>query len=71
RGKTVVVTSHDIGSTLAHAQDVLLLKGGKVVSQGETGRALTEETIESAFGIRVSLVRAGESHTPVVVVKDR
>ncbi|RMG59940.1 MAG: ABC transporter ATP-binding protein, partial [Deltaproteobacteria bacterium] len=32
RGKTVVVTSHDIGSTLAHAQDVLLLKGGKVVS---------------------------------------
>jgi iron complex transport system ATP-binding protein len=52
---TVVVSLHDLALASAHADQVLLLEGGRVAAIGSTQDVLTEATIRSAFAVETLL----------------
>jgi iron complex transport system ATP-binding protein len=56
RGKTVVVTTHDLGQAMT--ADWVVLLAGVVVAYGEPSVVLTEENLAHAYGLRV--VRSGD-----------
>lgn len=51
RGRTIIVTTHDLGEA-AKAGHVLLLSGG-VVAEGPPGQVLTSSNLAKAYGIDV------------------
>jgi len=50
KGVTVIMVSHDINLAAMYGDCLLLLKEGRIVSQGPTDEVLTFETLENAYG---------------------
>jgi len=48
-GKTIVIITHDINHAMRFARRVVLLKGGKVYSEGRAEEVINMETIHSVF----------------------
>ncbi|HJR87046.1 MAG TPA: metal ABC transporter ATP-binding protein [Acidimicrobiia bacterium] len=55
-GKTVIVTTHDLGQAMA--ADWVVLLAGMVLAHGSPSDVLTEENLARAYGLRV--VRSGD-----------
>lgn len=56
RGKTIILTLHDINQAAHFADNLVLLKEGQVVASGCPGEVLSEELIEKVYGLKVTLV---------------
>jgi manganese transport system ATP-binding protein len=56
QGKTVIVTTHDLGQAMA--ADWVVLLAGLVLAHGRPSDVLTEENLARAYGLRV--VRSGD-----------
>ncbi len=55
RGKTLIISLHDINQALVYAQQVLLLQGGRLFAQGAPAEVLTAETIQTVFQVQAVL----------------
>ena len=51
-GRTVVVVLHDLAQALRFAQEAVVLSGGRVVTSGPVGQALTPARVEATWGVR-------------------
>ena len=58
-GAGVVVVLHDLNAAARIADDVVLLRDGRVVAAGESGAVLTPAPIEAAYGVAVEVGRTG------------
>lgn len=56
RGTGVVLVLHDLTQAARVADDVLLLRDGRVLAHGPADAVLTEERIAAAYGVRVAIV---------------
>lgn len=56
RGKTIILTLHDINQAAHFADNLVLLKEGGVLASGDPAEVLSEELIEKAYGLKVSLI---------------
>ncbi len=52
-GRTVLIASHNLGFAAEVADNVVLLKGGRVVVAGRPREVLTDEHLRSAYGVEV------------------
>jgi len=52
---SAVVITHDLNLAAEFADEILMLKDGKVAAYGEPREVLTVENIESVFGVKVLL----------------
>lgn len=52
-----LMTTHDLAAASAHADDVVLLKEGRVVARGDVDEVMTPEPLEAAFGVSVQVGR--------------
>jgi len=59
-GAGVAIVLHDLLHAGRVADDVLLLKNGRVLASGEAGVVLTPENLRAAFEIEVSVERDGQ-----------
>ena len=66
-GAGVVIVLHDLGHAASVADDVLLLKEGKVVAFGPVAEVLTEERVAEVFEVKVRWVEADEGRVLVPV----
>lgn len=55
--KTRICSLHDINMALHFFDEILLLKEGEIVAFGKTEEVLTEENIEKAFEVKLSLIK--------------
>ncbi|MCY0850495.1 ABC transporter ATP-binding protein [Sulfuracidifex metallicus] len=64
--KVVIATSHDVElATLA--RQVILIKNGNVIDQGEPSMILTEEKVSSLYDVKVKRISLGER---IIFVKE-
>ena len=50
-----LVVLHDINLALRYADNILLMKAGKLLAQGPVGEVLTQENIQNAFSVTAKL----------------
>ena len=55
RGKSVAAVLHSLDTILSYADDCILLKDGRVFSQGDAAEVLTEENLKSVFEIECTI----------------
>lgn len=72
-GSGVVVTLHDLGLAARFCDRLVLLSGGRIVSDGVPATVLTPETLETVFNIRAEIgMEAGRPFiVPMDVVRTR
>lgn len=66
RGVTVVLVLHDLAAAAAHADDVIVLDGGRVVAAGAPAETLTADLIGDVYGLDVEVL-ADSAGNPVIV----
>jgi iron complex transport system ATP-binding protein len=66
-GYTVVVVLHDLNLAAQYAEHILLLKSGRLESQGSVGEVLNARLISSVYGIPVEVVRLEDYPFPLLV----
>lgn len=60
-GASAVVITHDLNLASEFADDILLLRQGKIAAHGPPGKVLTREMIREVFGVDVLLDRNPDS----------
>ena len=65
KGVLVIVVTHDLGLAARFADRVLVLREGRLVSQGAPAEALSEQVMADVF--RISAYRAEFQHEAVIV----
>jgi len=55
-GIAIVMSSHDVNHSLRHADQVWLLRGGKLLAQGSSDRVLTPDNLQCAYDIPFRLL---------------
>lgn len=64
-GRTVVAVLHDLIQAARHAEHIVLLGSGRVLAQGAPSRVLTADTLRTAFGIEVTILKDPDSGGPL------
>ena len=67
-GKTVLFSTHDPNHALHLGCDVLLLKDGRILSQGNAVSCITDDNMHEIYGDSVELVHAGAKN--LLALKD-
>lgn len=54
--KTVITVLHDLNVTMNHCDHILLIKDGRVMTEGEPLKVLNEEVIQKVYGLKVKII---------------
>ena len=66
-GRTLVVVLHELNVAAAFADLLVMMKDGRIASQGPVGQAFTAEALADVFGLEASVLTDPESGRPVCV----
>lgn len=55
RGKTVIIVIHDINFVSCYADDILALKGGKLIKAGEAKQVINPQVLYDIYGMPISI----------------
>jgi iron complex transport system ATP-binding protein len=67
-GAAVLVVLHDLNLAAQYATRLVLMKAGRIVTDGTPAEVLTEERIGEVFGVRATVVRNPRCDAPAVFV---
>ena len=67
QNKTVVMVLHDLNLAARYAQHMIVLREGKVLSQGSPGEVMNPETVREAFGVEAQITADPHRGTPMCV----
>ena len=56
-GITIVMVLHDINQAIAYSDNVIGMKDGKVLVEGDPEEVITEESIRELYGIELGVTR--------------
>ncbi|MFC4563092.1 ABC transporter ATP-binding protein [Nocardiopsis mangrovi] len=71
RDHTLVAVLHDLNHACRYATHLIAMKDGRVVAEGDPAQIVTDELVESVFGLPVRVIPDPETGTPLVVPADR
>jgi iron complex transport system ATP-binding protein len=55
-GKTVIVTLHDLDMAVKYSDEMIFMKGGRVVASGPPGDILDEALLKSVYDIEMGIL---------------
>ncbi|GEP83860.1 ferrichrome transport ATP-binding protein [Staphylococcus piscifermentans] len=69
-GTTIVMVLHDINQAIRFSDHLIAMKGGDIVSSGETHEVLTKDILEQVFNIDAELSTDPRTGKPMLVTYD-
>lgn len=70
-GRTVVAVLHDLNHACRYATHLIAMRDGAVVAEGAPAEIVTEQLIESVFGLACVIVPDPVTGTPMIVPRGR
>lgn len=67
RGKTLVAVLHDLNQACRYATQLVAMRDGEILAQGEPAAIVTEELIERVFGLACMVIDDPVTGTPMIV----
>ncbi|QKE74095.1 ABC transporter ATP-binding protein [Arthrobacter citreus] len=73
QGNTLVAVLHDLNHAARYADNIIAMKDGQVIAQGDPREIITEKLVEEVFGLKCLIIEDPVAMTPLVVPlgKDR
>ncbi|KGI68562.1 ABC transporter ATP-binding protein [Mycolicibacterium rufum] len=66
-GHTVVAVLHDLNHACRYADEIVVMKSGRVVARGVPGTLMTSELVEDVYGLRCQIIDDPQTGTPLIV----
>jgi iron complex transport system ATP-binding protein len=66
-GRTVVMVLHDLNQAARYSDELLAIRGGRLVAAGPPAEVVTAETVRAVFGLDVLVVEDPATGGPLVV----
>ncbi|AEF41568.1 ABC transporter ATP-binding protein [Hoyosella subflava] len=66
-GRTVVMVLHDLNLAIRYSDHLVVMKNGKIITQGTPRNVITADLLEEAFGLRATVIDDPASDAPLVV----
>ena len=66
-GRTLVAVLHDLNQATRYATNLVAMKEGRIVAQGNPSTVVTAELVDEVFGVRASVIPDPETGTPLIV----
>lgn len=60
-GRTVVAILHDLNQAARYADELVMMRDGRIVAQGEITQVFTDRNIEEVFGVRSRMLTDAET----------
>ncbi|MGL5694695.1 MAG: ABC transporter ATP-binding protein [Peptostreptococcaceae bacterium] len=70
QGTTIVMVIHELNNAARFADNMIGVKKGQVVCQGEPSKVMTEENLRELFNIDAVIVQDPRNHKPVCLTYD-
>lgn len=67
RGHTVVAVLHDLNHACRYADEIIVMKSGKIVAQGDPNSVVTAELIATVYGLECQIIDDPQTGTPLIV----
>lgn len=67
QGRTVVAVLHDLNHACRFADEIIAMKAGSIVAQGNPSSIITAELVEEVYGLRCQIIDDPETGTPLVI----
>ncbi|MGY4710745.1 ABC transporter ATP-binding protein [Mycolicibacterium sp. CBM1] len=65
--RTVVAVLHDLNHACRYADQIIAMKSGRIVAQGPPGEVITEELVESVYGLACQIIDDPQTGTPLII----
>jgi iron complex transport system ATP-binding protein len=65
--RTVVAVLHDLNHACRYADQIIAMKAGSIVAQGDPSDVITEELVEAVYGLKCQIIDDPQTGTPLVV----
>lgn len=70
KGKTIIVVLHDINQAARYCDHLILLKDGKVISQGTTKEIMNKKLLQEVFDINAQIHLDPIANCPMIVIEE-
>ena len=67
QNRTIVVVLHDLNHACRYADQVVVMKSGSIVAQGNPNSTITERLVEDVYGLKCQIIDDPQTGTPLVV----
>lgn len=67
RDRTVVIVLHDLNHACRYADQIIVMKSGSIVAQGNPSEVISEKLVEEVYGLRCQIIEDPQTGTPLVV----
>ncbi|MGV9799648.1 ABC transporter ATP-binding protein [Mycobacterium sp. NPDC003449] len=65
--RTVVAVLHDLNHACRYADQLIVMKSGQIVAQGDPNTVMTAELVAEVYGLRCQIIEDPETATPLIV----
>lgn len=65
--RTVVVVLHDLNHACRYADQIIVMKAGSIVAQGNPNEVITEQLVEAVYGLKCQIIDDPQTGTPLVI----
>lgn len=65
--RTVVAVLHDLNHACRYADQIIAMKAGSIVAQGNPADVITEDLVEAVYGLKCQIIDDPQTGTPLVV----
>lgn len=70
-GRTLVAVLHDLNQAARYATNLVVMKDGEIIAEGDPTSILTGELVEQVFGLPSVIITDPEAGTPMVIPRLR
>lgn len=67
RDHTVVAVLHDLNHACRYADEIVVMKAGSIVAQGDPQEVVTAELIAQVYGLQCQIIEDPQTGTPLVI----
>ncbi|MDT5335758.1 MAG: iron-siderophore transport system ATP-binding protein [Mycobacterium sp.] len=67
QGRTIVAVLHDLNHACRFADEIIAMKAGSIVAQGNPSTVVTAGLVEEVYGLKCQVIADPETGTPLVI----
>ena len=67
QGRTIVAVLHDLNHACRFADQIIAMKAGAIVAQGDPSDVITAGLVEEVYGLACQIIDDPETGTPLVI----
>lgn len=67
QGRTIVAVLHDLNHACRYATNLIAMKNGAIIAQGDPSKIVTEKMVHDVFGLNCVVIDDPVSRTPMIV----